>query len=88
MGMPHLHKVRQSFRDDAGDVCHPWDMASNLLLHYRHERLLTQRELAELVGVQHTCISKIERGERAARWRTRKRLAMALEIPEGELFPS
>ena len=63
-------------------------MTTNQLLHYRHERLLTQRELAELVGVQHTCISKIERGERAARWRTRKRLAMALEIPEGELFPS
>ena len=76
------------FRDSAVDPCHATGMTSNRLLHYRHERLLTQRELAERVGVQHTCISKIERGERAALWRTRKRLAIALEVPEGELFPS
>jgi DNA-binding XRE family transcriptional regulator len=76
------------FRDNTVDPWHATDMASNQLLRYRHERLLTQRELGELVGVQHTCISKIERGQRAARWRTRKRLAMALEVPEGELFPS
>jgi putative transcriptional regulator len=59
----------------------------NRLKEYRRDRLLTQAELAALIGVSHQCVSSIERGEWAGRWKTRRRLALALEVPEAELFP-
>jgi DNA-binding XRE family transcriptional regulator len=71
---------------NSGTMC--FMQTTNYLRHYRHEQPLTQAELAALVGVTHACVSKIERGQRAAGWRTRKRLASALGVLESDLFPS
>lgn len=60
---------------------------SNQLRRFRQRRLLTQQELAALVGVGHTCISNIELGRSAGHWRTRKRLARVLAVSETSLFP-
>jgi transcriptional regulator with XRE-family HTH domain len=80
--------VTQTATSTAHSVTVWFMQTTNRLRHYRHERLLTQAELAALVGVTHACVSKIERGQRAAGWRTRKRLASALGVLETELFPS
>jgi DNA-binding XRE family transcriptional regulator len=59
----------------------------NHLREYRHDRLLTQSDLAALAGVTPRCVSNIETGYRAGRWRTRRRLAAALGHEVTEVFP-
>lgn len=44
----------------------------------REKRLLTQRELAKLVGVHHTYICHLERGRRQPSFAVAKRIAQAL----------
>jgi transcriptional regulator with XRE-family HTH domain len=60
---------------------------NNRLRHFREDRLLTQDELGARCGVSGVCISQIETGSRAGRWRTRKLIARALDVPESVLFP-
>lgn len=61
----------------------------NRVRQYRQDLLLTQAELAALVGVTKQAISSIERGAQGAPfWRTQKRIARAPEVPEATLFPA
>lgn len=60
----------------------------NRVRHYRHEALLSQEELATLVGVQRAQVARIEAGTRNASWRTRRLLAGALGVSEADLFPA
>lgn len=49
---------------------------------------LTQRQLAERAGVDHSLISRLERGDRkTASYEAVVRLARALNIEPNELFP-
>ena len=61
--------------------------APNHLRRVRYYRLLTQEELGAKIGVSQDYISQIERGRRAGGWRTRRRLALALNMPLEEVFP-
>lgn len=54
----------------------------------RQRRLLTQVELANLVGVTTATISRIETGATKARITTVRKIAKALEIDPAELFVS
>ncbi|MGI8404658.1 MAG: helix-turn-helix domain-containing protein [Thermomicrobiales bacterium] len=51
----------------------------------RHRRLLTQVELANLVGMTTATISRIETGATKARISTVRKIAKALEIDPAEL---
>jgi len=62
-------------------------MEHNRLRYFREDALLTQSELAELVGISSACISRLETGTRAGRWTTRKKIARALNVSETEIFP-
>ncbi len=54
----------------------------------RHRRLLTQLELANLVGMTTATISRIETGATKARISTVRRLAEALDVDPAELTRS
>ena len=54
----------------------------------RRDRMLTQAELAARAGVTAACVANIERGERSGFWRTRRRIATALDAPVHQLFPT
>ena len=51
----------------------------------REKRLLTQVELARLVGVHHTFISHIESGRRLPSYAVAKRIAQALRCAIDDL---
>lgn len=51
----------------------------------RRKRLLTQVELAKLVGVDHTFISHIESGRRLPSYAVAKRIAQALRCAIDDL---
>ena len=55
------------------------------LREWRERRLLTQRELAELVGVTQGTINRIERGVHRPRLGTVRKLAEALGVDPDEL---
>ena len=55
------------------------------LKEWRERRLLTQRELAERVGVTQGTINRIERGVHRPRLATVRRLAEALGVDPDEL---
>lgn len=61
---------------------------TNNVRSLRQDRLLTQAELAEKIGSQQSCVSAIENGLRAGRWRTQRRIAAALEVPLEQAFPN
>jgi transcriptional regulator with XRE-family HTH domain len=52
----------------------------------RQERMLSQRDLAQAIGSVQATISAFERGSRAARPRTVRRLAEALGVDPRELL--
>jgi len=52
----------------------------------RHDRLLTQRELATRAGVQHSAVSQYERGLQPSP-RARVLIARALGAPVSKLWP-
>ena len=56
------------------------------LLQWRRKRDLTQQKLAELAGMAHTSIGRLERGESAFEQETLERLAEALDISASELL--
>ncbi len=53
----------------------------------RERKALTLRELSEMSGVGPDTINQIELGRRKARPSTLRKLARALDVPVGELFP-
>ncbi len=55
------------------------------LREWRERRLLTQRELAEKVGMSVRQINRIERGIHEPRFSTIRKLAEALEVEPDEL---
>lgn len=48
----------------------------------RLQRRLTHKQLAELVGMARSTISRIERGQRSARPKTLQRLADVLDVSQ------
>ena len=55
------------------------------LRELREERSLSMRELAELAGITHQTIYRIEHGQREVQPRTRRKLAAALAVEPREL---
>jgi transcriptional regulator with XRE-family HTH domain len=55
--------------------------------YYRRINKLSQEKLAEIVGVDYTYISSIERGHRNVSGINIMRLAKALKVQVGDLFP-
>jgi transcriptional regulator with XRE-family HTH domain len=53
----------------------------------RQERILTQAELGQRVGLSQGCLSDIETGQSPGHWRTRRLLARELDRPLEWLFP-
>jgi transcriptional regulator with XRE-family HTH domain len=60
---------------------------TNTLREHRQAALLTGAELALLTGLTAAAISMIEVGARGGSAETKQRLAMAIGVPEHELFP-
>jgi putative transcriptional regulator len=58
----------------------------NQVRDHRHRRLLTQKELAERVGVTRQTIIAVEQGRFVPSVRLALELAKALEMPLEELF--
>ena len=54
--------------------------------HLRHQRGLSQEEVAHSAGIHVTYLSGIERGRRNPSLRNIRRIAVALGIGVGELF--
>jgi transcriptional regulator with XRE-family HTH domain len=52
---------------------------------WRERRLLTQRELAELVGISEGAINRVERGVHRPRLSTIRKLAIALGVAVDDL---
>lgn len=53
----------------------------------RRERELSLEALARKAGVSFQTVRRADRGETQPHWRTRRRLAEALGVPEHELWP-
>lgn len=61
---------------------------SSELRRIRREKDITQERLAELVGVDQTTISDLERGRnRNPSWETVAKIAKVLDVSPSELFP-
>ena len=60
----------------------------NNLRELRRDALLSQEELAALVGITGQAIGLIEAGKRAGLWKTRKKIARALGVAESVIWPS
>lgn len=58
------------------------------LAEVRTQKLVTQRELAELAGIAQTTISAIELGKQSPRISTVRKLAAALQVDPEELIVS
>jgi transcriptional regulator with XRE-family HTH domain len=56
------------------------------LKHLRHQRRLTQEDMADMTGLSVDLISNIERGINAPSFKTLEKLAEALAIPVSALF--
>lgn len=54
----------------------------------RRDRELTLQQLADLAGVSHSLVHKVEKGYRPARNTTREKIASALGTTVAELFPN
>jgi transcriptional regulator with XRE-family HTH domain len=58
------------------------------LFELRVEKMLSQEDLHRLSGVSRDTISRLERREGGAQYRTIRKLADALEVPYRELMKS
>ena len=63
-------------------------ISTNRVLDYRVKRDMTQRELAKASGISQVTISFIENLQTEPTENTKKRLANALEVEMGKIFPS
>lgn len=61
-------------------------LLQNHLRERRQQRGLSQRALAQIAGVQHPAICRIERGERVPTFLTMKKIAGALDLDVSDLF--
>jgi transcriptional regulator with XRE-family HTH domain len=61
-------------------------LADNLR-RLRHERFLSQAELADKAGVHRATIARVELGDYVPYPRTLRRLAEALDVPPRALIP-
>lgn len=59
-----------------------------LLRPIRRVRNISQHELARRAGVARNTIGNVERGQYAPRPRTAERIARALDLPLGVVFPA
>ena len=62
-------------------------MVQNRVREYRQKAGLSQAELARRSHVASPNLSGVERGDRLAWPKLRRRLAKVLKVPEAELFP-
>lgn len=56
----------------------PYEAIARLVIKYRLENELTQKELADLIGTSHSAISRLESGQAPISLKTMKRIAEAL----------
>jgi ribosome-binding protein aMBF1 (putative translation factor) len=56
----------------------PYEAIARLVIKYRLDHGLTQKELAERIGTSHSAISRLESGQAAITLKTMKRIAEAL----------
>lgn len=56
----------------------PYEAVARLVVKYRLEHDLTQKELADLIGTSHSAISRLESGQATISLNTMKRIAEAL----------
>jgi DNA-binding XRE family transcriptional regulator len=70
---------RQSpaYAAEAGRVA-PYEALARLVVKYRLENGLTQKELADLIGTSHSAVSRLESGHAPISLKTMKRVAEAL----------
>ncbi|MGD7707256.1 helix-turn-helix domain-containing protein [Microlunatus sp. Y2014] len=61
--------------------------AANSLKAWRQANGATQRDVAALAGLSVTMVSRVEAGTRQLSPKGKIRLARALGVPLGELFP-
>jgi ribosome-binding protein aMBF1 (putative translation factor) len=56
----------------------PYEAIARLVIKYRLDHGLTQKELADRIGTSHSAISRLESGQAAITLKTMKRIAEAL----------
>lgn len=56
----------------------PYEAIARLVIKYRLDYGLTQKELADKIGTSHSAISRLESGQAAITLKTMKRIAEAL----------
>jgi ribosome-binding protein aMBF1 (putative translation factor) len=56
----------------------PYEAIARLVIKYRLEHDLTQKELADKIGTSHSAISRLESGQAVITLKTMKRIAEAL----------
>ena len=56
----------------------PYEAVARMVVKYRLEHDLTQKELAALIGTSHSAISRLESGQATISLNTMKRIAEAL----------
>ncbi len=69
----------QAYRQKQADLA-PFQKIAWLLIKYRMQRGLSQRELADRVGTSFTQISRIESGRHKPNFETLLRIARALDL--------
>ncbi len=71
---------RQSDPDYAAEAARlaPYEAIARLVIKYRLENNLTQKQLAEMIGTSHSAISRLESGQAVITLKTMKRVAEAL----------
>ena len=70
----------------AGDLCRAHNAHMNNVRAIRHERGLSQAQLAELAGLNQATISKLERGDMNVTLDKIHAIARALRVEPAELF--
>ena len=56
----------------------PYEAMARLVIKYRLEHNLTQKELSDKIGTSHSAISRLESGQAVITFKTMKRIAEAL----------
>jgi len=71
---------RQSNPEYAAEAARlaPYEAMARLVIKYRLEHDLTQKELADKIGTSHSAISRLESGQATVTLNTMKRVAEAL----------
>lgn len=62
------------------------EMVGKRIREYRKKKNWTQEQLAEAASLHYSYIGGVERGDRNISLETLEKIALALDIPAGELF--